>query len=71
MSAVLDMQTTATEWPCGCIDGERLCADALHLWRETHAALKQSAHADDTAYRAACRAFDRHYQVQEPFADSE
>lgn len=66
MSAVLDMQTTATEWPCGCVDGERMCADALRLWRETQAAAKRSASTGDSGYRAACHAFDRHYRQQKP-----
>jgi hypothetical protein len=43
-----------------------MCADALRLWRETQAAAKRSARCDDSGYRAACHAFDRHYRQQKP-----
>lgn len=49
---------------CGCIPEQRLCPNALRLWRDvirTHCA--SLLHGERAAYDQACRAFDAHYQA--------
>lgn len=53
-------------WRCGCVTGRRLCPEAVQLWKEL-VLLAQAGMIPErqSAYAAACVAFDRHYRSQE------
>ena len=53
-------------WRCVCVTGRRLCPEAVQLWKEL-VLLAQPGMIPErqSAYEAACLAFDRHYRRQE------
>jgi hypothetical protein len=58
--------TLQPTYRCGCIPAQRLCAEAVRLWRDTGAAYERSVKSRDFAeYEGACRAFDAHFGQQE------